>query len=389
MNKQPHRLHCFYNKRSTFIHGEEGEEAQVALGQQVSFCIGHQLFAGEGRRCFGSREADNLQEIHDRIAAIGYDQCKVYIHSIDSQSSANGGIIILVIGEMSNANQPWRKFTQTFFLAEQPNGYFVLNDIFRYLKEESDEEEEEAELPTEDEVVPAPAAPVAEPEIAAAVEEETKVVEAAQPHPAPEPEPVTAPAHPDTSAVPEEAVIASVPDKDVSPADEAPAVEEPTTATNPPIEEAAETKPEVPSSAPSSTPAPVLPNGTPAPAISAPAAAPAPAPAPVPAKPAAPKTWASLAAAARPSAIPSAPAVTVAATPAVKKEAAAAPAPAAAAPAAAAPPAAPASGTPRHPFYENASKVQTPQCFVKVRQILAFARHLNAAHFFPAAQLVT
>ena len=81
-----------------------------------------------------------MQEIHDRITSIGYDQCKVYIHSIDSQSSANGGIIIIVIGEMSNANGPWRKFTQTFFLAEQPNGYFVLNDIFRYLKEDVEEE---------------------------------------------------------------------------------------------------------------------------------------------------------------------------------------------------------------------------------------------------------
>lgn len=35
VNKQPHRLHCFYNKRSTFIHGEEGDEANPALGQQV------------------------------------------------------------------------------------------------------------------------------------------------------------------------------------------------------------------------------------------------------------------------------------------------------------------------------------------------------------------
>lgn len=36
VNKQPHRLHCFYNKRSTFIHGEEGDDATPALGQQVS-----------------------------------------------------------------------------------------------------------------------------------------------------------------------------------------------------------------------------------------------------------------------------------------------------------------------------------------------------------------
>ena len=77
------------------------------------------------------------QEIHNKITSIGFEDCKVFINSVDAQSSANGGIIIQVIGEMSNHGDPWRKFVQTFFLAEQPNGYFVLNDIFRFLKEET------------------------------------------------------------------------------------------------------------------------------------------------------------------------------------------------------------------------------------------------------------
>lgn len=42
---------------------------------------------------------------------------------------------------MSNDGNPNRKFSQTFFLAEQPNGYYVLNDIFRYLKDDDDIEE--------------------------------------------------------------------------------------------------------------------------------------------------------------------------------------------------------------------------------------------------------
>lgn len=37
---------------------------------------------------------------------------------------------------MSNKGGPSHKFAQTFFLAEQPNGYYVLNDVFRFLKEE-------------------------------------------------------------------------------------------------------------------------------------------------------------------------------------------------------------------------------------------------------------
>ena len=91
------------------------------------------------------------QEIHNKITSIGFEDCKVFIHSVDAQSSANGGIIIQVIGEMSNHGDPWRKFVQTFFLAEQPNGYFVLNDIFRFLKEETlegDGTDEDAQEPS-------------------------------------------------------------------------------------------------------------------------------------------------------------------------------------------------------------------------------------------------
>jgi len=76
---------------------------------------------------------------------MGFQDCKVFIHSVDAQSSANGGITILVIGEMSNHNGPWRKFVQSFFLAEQPNGYFVLNDMFRFLKEETVEGDDASE----------------------------------------------------------------------------------------------------------------------------------------------------------------------------------------------------------------------------------------------------
>ncbi|KAG8966260.1 hypothetical protein FRB90_010971, partial [Tulasnella sp. 427] len=127
VNKNPDRLHCFYTKASTFIHGTEGEDAKASFGQR---------------------------EIHAKIKALDYENCKVFIHSVDAQTSANGGILVQVIGEMSNRDEPWKKFVQTFFLAEQVGGYFVLNDIFRFLKEESADEaieEEEQEAAAEEE----------------------------------------------------------------------------------------------------------------------------------------------------------------------------------------------------------------------------------------------
>ena len=75
--------------------------------------------------------------------------------NVDSQESFKN-IVVQVIGEMSNKAAPHRKFVQTFVLAEQPNGYFVLNDIFRYISED-EEEEPENEEPTQIEASAQPA----------------------------------------------------------------------------------------------------------------------------------------------------------------------------------------------------------------------------------------
>ncbi|KAG9032677.1 hypothetical protein FRB95_001105 [Tulasnella sp. JGI-2019a] len=149
VNKQPNRLHCFYAKNSTFVNGTEGED---------------------GKACYGQHE------IHQKIQSLNYQDCKVLIHSVDAQSSANNGIIIQVIGEMSNRGEPWKKFVQTFFLAEQPKGYFVLNDIFRFLKDDTTGEEDKSEAVAEPEPVepiitvpslPIPAAETAVPTVKA------------------------------------------------------------------------------------------------------------------------------------------------------------------------------------------------------------------------------
>jgi hypothetical protein len=38
------------------------------------------------------------------------------------------GVVIQVIGEIANKGVEPKKFVQTFVLARQPSGYFVLND---------------------------------------------------------------------------------------------------------------------------------------------------------------------------------------------------------------------------------------------------------------------
>ena len=65
-----------------------------------------------------------------------------------------------VVGDMSNKGERWRKFAQTFFLAEQPTGYFVLNDIFRYLKEDGDELHGDEDVPTPVDLGPPVSSPI-------------------------------------------------------------------------------------------------------------------------------------------------------------------------------------------------------------------------------------
>ncbi len=57
-----------------------------------------------------------------------------------------------MIGVMSNKSAPSKKFVQTFVLTPQTNGYYVLNDIFRYLNDEEDEIIEDEPAPEPDAV---------------------------------------------------------------------------------------------------------------------------------------------------------------------------------------------------------------------------------------------
>lgn len=112
MSCEPERLHCFYGAQSSLLHS-------LALDNDAPVCVG-------------------LDEINERIVAFGYKGTKVVITSIDCQSSLNGGILIFIIGNLYWPQGIIRKFSHTFVLAEQPNGYFILNDIMRMTPQNED-----------------------------------------------------------------------------------------------------------------------------------------------------------------------------------------------------------------------------------------------------------
>ncbi|KAJ4814804.1 hypothetical protein LUZ62_027370 [Rhynchospora pubera] len=69
--------------------------------------------------------------INDKIMSM--EVMKAEIETVDAQESLSGGVIVLVTGHLTGRHDGVRReFTQTFFLAPQEKGYFVLNDLFRY-----------------------------------------------------------------------------------------------------------------------------------------------------------------------------------------------------------------------------------------------------------------
>lgn len=111
-------FYSFYNNQSSFVHGgldPPNRETSPMIGQK---------------------------QIHQKIQQLNFQDCHAKITQVDSQATLGNGVVVQVTGELSNAGQPMRRFTQTFVLAAQsPKKYYVHNDIFRYQDEVFTDEE--------------------------------------------------------------------------------------------------------------------------------------------------------------------------------------------------------------------------------------------------------
>ncbi|KVI02587.1 Nuclear transport factor 2, partial [Cynara cardunculus var. scolymus] len=77
-----------------------------------------------------------MKGINDKICSLDYTAYKAEIKTADAQESYKDGVIVLVTGSLTRKEDDQRrKFIQSFFLAPQDKGYFVLNDVFRYVDE--------------------------------------------------------------------------------------------------------------------------------------------------------------------------------------------------------------------------------------------------------------
>uniref|UniRef100_A0A8C6K6J1 G3BP stress granule assembly factor 1 n=1 Tax=Nothobranchius furzeri TaxID=105023 RepID=A0A8C6K6J1_NOTFU len=138
LNQAPDYLHRFYGKNSSYVHGgldSNGKPVEAVYGQS---------------------------EIHKRVMALSFRDCHTKIRHVDAHATLNEGVVVQVMGELSNNMQPMRKFMQTFVLAPEgtvANKFYVHNDVFRYQDEvfgDSDSEPPEESEDEEPERVPSP-----------------------------------------------------------------------------------------------------------------------------------------------------------------------------------------------------------------------------------------
>ncbi|XP_075458249.1 ras GTPase-activating protein-binding protein 1 isoform X3 [Ascaphus truei] len=135
LNQAPDFLHRFYGKSSSYVHGgldSSGKPADAVYGQM---------------------------DIHKKVMSLSFKDCRTKIRHVDAHATLNDGVVVQVMGELTNNRQPMRRFMQTFVLAPEgsvANKFYVHNDIFRYQDEvfgdsdteppeESDEEVDEPE----------------------------------------------------------------------------------------------------------------------------------------------------------------------------------------------------------------------------------------------------
>ncbi|XVF49948.1 hypothetical protein PTKIN_Ptkin04bG0057300 [Pterospermum kingtungense] len=85
--------------------------------------------------CGNMTTVTTMQAINEKVLSLNYEDYTAEIKTADAQDSFGNGVIVLVTGCLTGKDGVRKKFTQTFFLAPQDKGYFVLNDVFRYVEE--------------------------------------------------------------------------------------------------------------------------------------------------------------------------------------------------------------------------------------------------------------
>ncbi|MCE3050492.1 GTPase activating protein (SH3 domain) binding protein [Datura stramonium] len=71
--------------------------------------------------------------INEFIISSHFKGSKVNVTTVDCQSSIAGGVLVMVTACLIGQDDSRKNFSQSFFLAPQETGYYILNDMFRFV----------------------------------------------------------------------------------------------------------------------------------------------------------------------------------------------------------------------------------------------------------------
>uniref|UniRef100_A0A2K6T2M2 G3BP stress granule assembly factor 2 n=1 Tax=Saimiri boliviensis boliviensis TaxID=39432 RepID=A0A2K6T2M2_SAIBB len=127
LNKAPEYLHRFYGRNSSYVHGgvdASGKPQEAVYGQN---------------------------DIHHKVLSLNFSECHTKIRHVDAHATLSDGVVVQVMGLLSNKRQPSPEPVQENTNSGYYEAHPVTNGIEEPLEESSHEPEPEPESETKTE----------------------------------------------------------------------------------------------------------------------------------------------------------------------------------------------------------------------------------------------
>lgn len=67
-----------------------------------------------------------VKDIHHKVLSLNFSECHTKIRHVDAHATLSDGVVVQVMGLLSNSGQPERKFMQTFVLAPEVSSFHLV-----------------------------------------------------------------------------------------------------------------------------------------------------------------------------------------------------------------------------------------------------------------------
>lgn len=111
----------FVNQYYTLFDGGAAQRAGVANFYSES----NSLLTFQGDQFMGRAK------IMEKIGALGFQTIKHQITTADCQPTFDGGVVVMVFGQLKTDDDPPLSFSQVFVLKPANNTFYVEHDVFR------------------------------------------------------------------------------------------------------------------------------------------------------------------------------------------------------------------------------------------------------------------